>query len=884
MVTRWPLVGREQELGELRRQLGANRGPRGVAVFGEAGVGKTRLIVETVEGSRAEGIAVEWVRATEAAREIPLGSFSHRLGPGDEATQRDDLLHLALARLQEWAGGRSSLLAVDDAHLLDEVSVALLHLAITQSSIRVLLSVRAGERLPAGLGALWKDELLARLDVGPLSRDDTEHLVLAVLGETVPASLLDRIWQLSRGNALFVRELVTAAVERRKSGAGGRIVLPAGPRERLRELVEERLRLLEPRRRAALEIVAVGEQVPLDAAETLADSADIEALEHRGLVDVDDVDGVGIVRVAHPLYGEVLAAALPRLRRRAVLRDLVRAVEGRDHHFDRLRLATWRLESGEPGDPEQLLLLAREALGRLDHRLAERLAQAAGGVGRADAGLVVGEALSGQGRVADAEAVLAQLHPADPEQVAKVAIARASELFLHLDRSGEAFEVLRAAVDELDGQPGWQAECRSVLAQMLMFSLRMGEAGQLADELLTLPDLPEPARVRAVTVAVSAWGAAGRVDAGLALLDDDLHASAQRHRREVPFGDLQLRMARFQALYWAGRFRELDAYTGANLGLDVEHPPPSLRGIIAGFRGGALLVRGQVHGALAELQRSSRALAETDWFGQRPLAEAMRARAAVFAGDIETADEAIAAADAAYAADTLRGARTLPFIELSRAWITAAKGAVTEAADRCLLLAAAMELVAKPLAVEALHAAVRLGRAADALPGLDRLRVTVEGPFAPLAARHAQALVASDADEIAAVAADLEKLGADLLAAEAHRSASNAYRREGRGASASSAARRCEESLHRCGYPRSPALDAVVPLGEELTDRERQVALLAAGGRTSQEIADALFLSVRTVDTHLHRVYRKLVIEGRHQLAEALGSVAEPSRSLRSGY
>ena len=72
---------------------------------------------------------------------------------------------------------------------------------------------------------------------------------------------------------------------------------------------------------------------------------------------------------------------------------------------------------------------------------------------------------------------------------------------------------------------------------------------------------------------------------------------------------------------------------------------------------------------------------------------------------------------------------------------------------------------------------------------------------------------------------------------------------------------------------------------EELTDREREVALLAAGGRSSQEIADALFLSVRTVDTHLHRVYRKLVIEGRHQLAEAMGGAAEKSsRSLRSGY
>ena len=92
------------------------------------------------------------------------------------------------------------------------------------------------------------------------------------------------------------------------------------------------------------------------------------------------------------MYGEILAAGLPHLRRRALLRELVRAVEGIDR-FDRLRLATWRLESGVPGDPDLLLPLAREALARLDHRLAERLALAAGGTSRADAGLVIAEAL-----------------------------------------------------------------------------------------------------------------------------------------------------------------------------------------------------------------------------------------------------------------------------------------------------------------------------------------------------------------------------------------------------------------------------------------------------------------------------------------------------------
>jgi DNA-binding NarL/FixJ family response regulator len=875
VVARWPLVGRGQELGELRRLLDAGgAGGGGVALFGEAGVGKTRLVDEAVGAERAGGTEVEWVRATGAARDIPLGSFAHLVAPAGGANDRDDLLHQALSRLAERAGGDGRvLLAVDDAHLLDEVSVALLHLLLTQTDARVVLSVRTGEPLPPGLVGLWKDELVSRLDVGPLSRQATEELVLTVLGDGVPASLLDRIWHLSRGNVLFVRELVTTAIERRASGAGGPVSLPAeGGQARLRELVEEHLRLIEPRWRTALEIVAVGQQVPLDAAQRLIHPLDIEALEQRGLVEVMGAGGAEIVQAGHPLHGEVLAAGVPRLRRRAVLRDLVEAVRDVEW-FDSLRLATWRLESGDPGDPDELLGLARDAMGRLDHRLAERLARAAGGASRPEAGRLLGEALAGQSRIEESEAVLAELRPADPEQVARVAMARAANLFLHLDRSTDAFAVLRAADADLEGQPEWRAECRSILAQMLMFSFRLPEAGQMAEDLLADRATPETARVRAAPVALTARSAAGHLDAGLDLLDDELFASAERHRREVPYGGIQLRMARYQATYWAGRYRELDDYTAADMGLEMDHPPPSLGGILSGFRGGALLVRGRARAGLAELERSVRALAESDWFGQRPLAEAMRARAAVFAGELDVAAEALAAADAAYAADMLRGARTLPYIELSRCWLLGAQGSISEAADRCLALAAALEHAAAPLAVEVAHAALRLGRPAEALELADRLAAVVDGPLAPAVAGHARALAAEDPDALAAAAGAMEALGADLVAAEALRAASNAYRRAGRGVPAATAARRVTELLEACGRPQSPALEPVAVVGEELTDREREVAVQAARGRTSPEIATALFLSVRTVDTHLHRVYRKLMIDGRHQLADALGIV-----------
>ena len=58
---------------------------------------------------------------------------------------------------------------------------------------------------------------------------------------------------------------------------------------------------------------------------------------------------------------------------------------------------------------------------------------------------------------------------------------------------------------------------------------------------------------------------------------------------------------------------------------------------------------------------------------------------------------------------------------------------------------------------------------------------------------------------------------------------------------------------------------------EPLTGREREVALLAASGMATKDIASRLFLSARTVDTHLARIYRKLGVAGRAELADALG-------------
>ena len=82
------------------------------------------------------------------------------------------------------------------------------------------------------------------------------------------------------------------------------------------------------------------------------------------------------------------------------------------------------------------------------------------------------------------------------------------------------------------------------------------------------------------------------------------------------------------------------------------------------------------------------------------------------------------------------------------------------------------------------------------------------------------------------------------------------------------ASQRAAELLESCQEARTPALAVSRP---RLTARERQVARLAAIGASSKEIAEQLYLSSRTVDNHLMRVYAKLGVSGRTELAAALG-------------
>jgi DNA-binding CsgD family transcriptional regulator len=162
-----------------------------------------------------------------------------------------------------------------------------------------------------------------------------------------------------------------------------------------------------------------------------------------------------------------------------------------------------------------------------------------------------------------------------------------------------------------------------------------------------------------------------------------------------------------------------------------------------------------------------------------------------------------------------------------------------------------------------------MGRAQDVCARLADVAARIDGDLAPARAAHAAALAKGDAAALEAVSHDFEAMGADLLAAEAAADASVALRVAGDVRGSAAAGHRAGKLAERCEGPVTPALQAVKARAR-LTPSERETAVLAAGGRTNKEIAEQLFLSPRTVENRLQRVYEKLGISGRTELDEAL--------------
>ncbi len=866
MEVSWPLVGRRAELETLAAALGDTRA--GVVLAGAAGVGKTRLAREALARAEAAGREVEWVAATRAAASIPFGAVSHLLPPTERlGDDRVEILRRAAALMAERGRGRLLVLGVDDAHLLDDASAVLVHQLALRGLAVVLATVRTGEPAPDSVVALWKDGLARRLDLPALAAEATAELLGHALGGPVDGVTRQEVLRVTDGNPLYLRELILGGlasgavrqvdgVWRWRGGLAGAT--------RLAELVDARLRTLSEPAKAAVELAAWGEPLPVGVLERLVDRDAVQAAERSGLLVLERSGRRVLACLAHPLHGEVLRATLPVSRARTIAERLAAAfgagiLRRRD---DLLRVGAWQLEAGVAARPALLLEAARQAAARFDLELAERLARAAVDAGGGPTAVqVLAETLEWQGRHAEAVAVMDGEPPAQGSgaERARWASIRAGNLYWGLERTAEAEEVLQqAALAEEGGE-----DAVAMLAWILLFDGRLREAVAVAARVLDRPEAPAQALVWAATAAVPALGSLGRLGEALAVADRGL-AVARAHPQELPWGETQLSLVRCQVLLGVGRLTEARAITEASYRAAVTDRSPEQTGGWAGFRGLVAKAQGQIATAEASLREAVALLDEQDPYRFMRWCLAELASVAALAGDQQAAAVWLDRADA-------RGGEANRFfdawVQLDRAWVAAGAGELTRA-TQLARQAADMARASGQFTFEAvaLHDVARLGGPGGVRERLQELAGVLEGRLAPLLATSAAALAAGDGATLDRVAAAFEDLGALLLAAEAAAAAARVHQAAGRDGRANASRERAAGLVAACQGARTTGLgpDAVTSV---LTPREREVAMLAAARTSSREIAARLELSVRTVDNYLGRAYAKLGVASRRELA-----------------
>jgi ATP/maltotriose-dependent transcriptional regulator MalT len=881
VATRWPLVGRRDQLEAFTLAL-SDAGCEAFCIYGPSGVGKTRLADECAALAEAAGRRVSRATADRSADAVPLGAIAHllpahslaELGEGDvnDAIVRAKLLDAARQALGDLAPdeGRPVLL-LDDAHRLDGPSLAVVDQLVATRALFALATVVTGEAVPETVTRWWRDERGARLDLEHLDAVGVDTLLHVVLQGPLDAGASVDLWEASGGNLLALRELVLGATARDALVLRDGVWYLAGPlaaSTRVRELVEARISGLDEAARSALELLALCQPVGLGQLEARFGLTTLEALERDGLIAVRTDGRRESVSLNHPLHGEVLRAGIPALRSRAILLGQAEAVEiwGARRREDPLRIATWRLAATGRADPDLLLRAARLARYTRDFRQAANLARAAlASQPSASAGLVLGESLYDLAAYEEAERVLAEAleRATGDDELVRIATVRRRNLFWGCRRDDEALAVARSVESRLPAGPA-RDELIIGDAEVMAFSGRPLDALALLEHVdLTVPRIG----VLAAIPFAAALAIAGRTVRAV-------EVSEQGYRDHLALGD-ELAIASPEthvvtqvfALVEAGRLAEAEEL--GRRSLDVATRSRMHRGVAwfcVHLARGAL-AQGRPVTARGWAERATSTAHAWGLRGLQPIACSILAVAYALLGDADASSARREQADALASSFGF----LVPELALGRAWALVAAREIQAA--RAELLAGARtaeEMSNVPAAAWLLHDAVRLGAVNEAAPRLRALAPKTDSVLVAARAEHAEALLARDALRLEAAVESFEAIGARLLAAEAAADAADARRstQDQRRATvldvrSNDLAARCEGAM----TPRLVRITAVVPL----TAREREVALLAAAGQSSRAIAERLYLSVRTVDNHLSRIYDKLGVSSRTALSAVLG-------------
>ncbi|MEZ5204569.1 MAG: hypothetical protein R2701_09385 [Acidimicrobiales bacterium] len=608
---------------------------------------------------------------------------------------------------------------------------------------------------------LWLGERTRHHELDPIDEASIETLVATVLADVERSRQLDLARTLEArtgGNALFLRELLTALARRHRDGLELEVEAPP----HLMRVLQARLEDAGPGVSRSLQTAAILGAVALSAARRACSDEAIDAAEQDGWLIVEDGPRA-MARPAHPLYAEAALAALSVAERRRLTRTVATAVLD-DHGStgsERLHATTALVDVGSPVRVADLVSAAQSAFSALDHDLAARLAIAAiADGGGFEAQLVLGAAHSGAGRSLEAEEALraALRTAADDDERAR----GAGRLSVHLVAHGGRIDEAGALLDQIEPLLVDPAARAFVAADRAKLASIRGDLTAIE-----VPDASadEPTRLNAAIVAAYAQAMAGDAPACWQTIDAALPL-AERHRALLPWsGELVRFSGTFAAL---GADGPIAAQTWA-----TEHlgrPAPAAEATAGTWRflvGFAGAVGGAPAAAAAALDRAVHELDGHDLISARPLAIAARGWVAAQCEELDLARSCLDAAVDAAGAD----GRVRVQVATADAWCDTVEAGVLTSAATAKLVAGAAEAIdgAQVLSgVIVLHELVRLGAPEAAIAPLERVRRSAPDSWLlAFVADRARAELDADIEAIARLARRAEARW-PIAAAELH--------------------------------------------------------------------------------------------------------------------
>lgn len=913
------IIGREDELAELKRFLDAvDRVPAAFLMEGEAGIGKTVLWRAGVELARARGLRVLTAIPATAETRLSFAALADLLGPeladvlpslpapqrralesallledaeGPPPDQRA-VAFAFLGAVRALARAGPVVVAVDDVQWLDTPSAFMVEFALRrlgEEPVVFLLTLRTtGERAPLGLERALPVEGLRRRTVGPLSLGALHRVLADRLDLVLSRPRLRRLRELSGGNPMFALEL-GRAVRR------GTIQLESGESlpGTLATVVRDRLMLLPLDTRAALLAASAMSHPTLDLVERASGGQVADRLAPAIAGNVIELDG-NRIRFSHPLLASGVYAEAGSSERRALHRRLAELLPDPEERARHLALGA----EGPAAD-------VAAALGQEAQRAHRRGAFAtAAELSELSRRLTPAQMDESRHRRTVEAAVFAW--EAGERERARELFSEARASSQPGPRRGEILYWL-GSFQEYEGDRREAAElyreARSNAGDDVALRAR-AEEGLASALFLLRRDLSAAAdHARAAVALAEQAGDPGMEIAGLSQLGlvdavtggDEWRAALARGREvEERTGPVQTAVSATFAfavgLTWVDEFAEARELFSSLREKSEARAEESALPWIAAQLCWAEFLAGSWEEAGRHADQGIELALQADQEPQRVFALGVRALVRAGRGDVEgaraDAEATLAGAEArGVVIATIVAAGALGLLELSLGRF--------EAVDRLLgPLGARLEAggVREPgsvrFAPDAIEALIALGRIEEAqalLDTLERQAARLDRASALAAAGRCRGFLAAAQGDLDGALASLERalgehervsmpfeqartllaLGASRRRARMKRPAREALEQalaifEELGARLWAEKARAE--LARIGGRRAPATG-------ELTPTEHRIAALAAEGRSNKEIAAALFVTPKTVGTQLSRIYRKVGVHSRTELA-----------------